>query len=421
MNVKYLFVVSVLLWAFLLACCTQEEEAPVVVDPSVVTIAAGGGEQLVRVTGLTGWTATAGEPWINVVEQSGASFKIRVGANPGAGERIGAVKVSSGSGQVLVAVNQGVLTPLQRDSVALAALYHACNGSGWLVKWNLEQPLVQWPGVGMKNGRVESLVLDGNGLSGALPDAFYWLTAMKLCDLHGNAISGTLAAGISELKALRYLDLSDNQLSGYFPVVTALTDLFMLDGSSNVFEGALPDLSLLTALEFVGFSRNQFSGTLPAAWAGLTRLGVLDLGQNALTGAVPAAWAAFENMKMLYLYDNGLEGAFPAFITDFERLVSLGLDDNNFTDTIPERLGDLPGLKNLWLSNNRFTGSLPASLYNHLYWDSWQPQVCPQQSGYGFDNCTSPAVAAYARPERAPYFQLLHESKRRIFNKIVTD
>jgi hypothetical protein len=41
------------------------------------------------------------------------------------------------------------------------------------------------------------------------------------------------------------------------------------------------------------------------------------------------------------------------------------------------------------LAQNRLTGDIPVALLEHPYWDAWKSGICPQQSGYGFGNCSS--------------------------------
>ncbi|MDR1593287.1 MAG: hypothetical protein LBS43_02225, partial [Prevotellaceae bacterium] len=43
------------------------------------------------------------------------------------------------------------------------------------------------------------------------------------------------------------------------------------------------------------------------------------------------------------------------------------------------------------LAQNRLTGDIPVALLEHPYWDAWKSGICPQQSGYGFGNCSSGA------------------------------
>jgi Leucine-rich repeat (LRR) protein len=282
-----------------------------------------------------------------------------------------------------------VLTDLQKDSTALVELHNATAGAGWTSKWTLAAPLRQWHGVTVKNGRVAELNLPANNLQGTLPESFGDLTALEYCDLSVNRLGGAVPATLYALVELEFLDLSDNALSGALPALHTLRKLIVLDVSLNTFT-ALPALSSLTALEYLAFSKNNLPGTLPENWSALTKLIYIDGSFNALSGEIPAAWSALTKLEALYLYRNALSGSLPACFGDFAELKSLALDGNNFTGAIPGNWGSQTKLETLWLAQNRLNGSIPASLSGNARWDAWAENVCPQQSDYGFDNCTTP-------------------------------
>ena len=119
---------------------------------------------------------------------------------------------------------------------------------------------------------------------------------------------------------------------------------------------------------------------------------------------MPAEWSALTKLEVLYLYKNQLSDSIPAYVTTFTNLESLALNSNNFTKTIPAGLGSLLKLEELWLAQNRLTGAIPASLSGNAHWAAWKDGVCPQQSGYGFDNCDTPTAGAVT-PQRAAWKQ----------------
>ncbi len=392
MKLKYIIIIF--LYVNFASCSGDNNSNPpqLYTDLSAVELSPLGGEQTVGVTCTGEWSISSDAQWITISKESESSFKIKAGTNNGSLRR-GMVTVAAQFAQVYVHVTQSQLGITQRDSVTLVALYHSTNGSAWFSKWNLRQPLQQWSGVTVSNGRVVALTLPSNNLSSTLPEEFHLLDALQFCDLSNNAISGNIGSCISELKALRYLDISDNKFTGTAPAISELKALVMLDFSKNEYTGSLPEVASLTKLEYAGFSQNHFSGALPETWSGLSLLNTIDLSQNNFTGKIPSSWAMLSRLQILYLHGNALDGVLPDFLENLPELSSLALDANNFTGSIPELLGDLYNLDELWLSDNRLTGNIPSSLYNHLYWDSWQPHVCRQQSGYGFDNCT-PFIAS---------------------------
>ena len=120
---------------------------------------------------------------------------------------------------------------LAADRAALVALYEATNGPNWVDndKWLTDAPVEQWYGVATDgSGRVTSLALPGNGLSGAIPLVLGELGSLEHLDLgvrwdeasqerHNNQLSGTIPPELGQLFQLRFLNLELNQLSGTIP------------------------------------------------------------------------------------------------------------------------------------------------------------------------------------------------------------
>ncbi len=148
----------------------------------------------------------------------------------------------------------------------LLRLYAATGGAEgcWrgVTHWGSERPLAEWYGVFVDGtGQVESLLLAGNGLQGALPEELKALPGLTSLDLTGNRLTGTIPGTLGDLAALTFLDLSHNRLTGTIP------------------------------------------GTLGA----LSQLRILRLGHNQLTGIVPRALGALPRLEMLQLAENRLE------------------------------------------------------------------------------------------------------------------
>ena len=128
--------------------------------------------------------------------------------------------------------------------------------------WGSELPLEEWCGVFVdEDGKVESLLLAGNGLEGVVPESLGQLTGLTTLDLMGNRLSGTIPAALGVLAHLDFLDLS----------------------------------------------RNRLTGTIPTALARLTRLRVLCLNHNRLTGRVPEGLGALPRLEVLHLAHNRLQ------------------------------------------------------------------------------------------------------------------
>jgi len=211
----------------------------------------------------------------------------------------------------------------QSDSLTLVGLYNECGGRDWTVQWDLSRPMTQWKGVTLEN-----------------TPAGIRVTSL---DLNGAGLSGKLPASICDLSYLRNLWLGDNSLTGEIPA----------------------DIDRLQLVQY------------------------LYLYGNKLTGGIPASIGNMTSLLRLHLYGNRLTGTIPESIGNLDNLMALGLLDNDLTGTLPASVGSLPKLKELYLNGNRLTGTIPDTYTQNDYYLNWEASVniCPQQEGYGFDNC----------------------------------
>ena len=202
----------------------------------------------------------------------------------------------------------------QNDREALIALYQATGGESWTRNdgWVSSAPLDEWHGVKVSLGRVRSLNLSNNNLSGHLPPELLRLTSLRSLDLRWNSLSGQLP-DFSKLKRVKELLLTDNQFIGEIP-------------------------------EWIGNIR---------------RLERLDLSHNQFVGVIPKELGALDKLQALALHHNNLEGTLPAELGGLESLRRLILNNNELTGSIPEELKELKSLRHLNLSNNRITGLVP--------------------------------------------------------------
>ncbi len=276
------------------------------------------------------------------------------------------------------------------DREVLKALYEATGGPEWRnrTKWLSEAPLGEWFGVETdSNGRVTSLALTGNGLSGGIPPALGRLDALKRLALSarwdpeaqqlvGNELSGSIPPELGGLTNLQELDLRGNELSGAIPPeLGELTNLQVLNLGANELSGAIPpELGRLASLERLDlgarwdpsarryFRGNELSGAIPPELGDLSNLQVLSLGHNELSGAIPPELGELTNLEWLDLRRNELSGAIPPELGDLSNLQVLSLWDNKLSGAIPPELGDLSNLEwlNFWI--NDLSGAIPPEL-----------------------------------------------------------
>ncbi|MBX7152479.1 fibronectin type III domain-containing protein [bacterium] len=151
---------------------------------------------------------------------------------------------------------------IQQDSLTLVSLYTNTNGPGWTnrTNWNSASAVGTWYGVTVSAGRVTSLDLSNNQLSGNLPDAIGNLTGLTSLQLYGNALNGSVPDTLGNLTNLTSLGLENNQFSGTIP-------------------SAIGKLSILIELNLFN---NQFTDSIPGSFQLLTNLQKLNLQSNRL-------------------------------------------------------------------------------------------------------------------------------------------
>ncbi|PWA41480.1 leucine-rich repeat transmembrane protein kinase family protein [Artemisia annua] len=118
------------------------------------------------------------------------------------------------------------------------------------------------------------------------------------CDANNNVISvsmsfmgftGSLSPRIRVLSKLGILSLQGNQITGGIPEEYGnLSSLTMLDLESNHLAGKIPSsLGNLKNLQFLILSQNNFEGPIPESLSSLPNLTSILLGYNNLTGPIP--------------------------------------------------------------------------------------------------------------------------------------
>ena len=286
------------------------------------------------------------------------------------------ITVSSGEISTSVEVTVSGFGPDALDRAALVALFNGTGGPGWTLdtNWSSDAPLSEWHGVTTgADGRVIKLLLDRNGLTGAIPAELVRLDMLQSLSLVGNRLTGSIPPGIGSLADLELLEVSYNRLSGSIP----------------------PEIGRLTRLREFGARGNNFShGPLPRAMANLDNLERLRLDRTFLCAPLDAVFQAWlgaiadvevdncedlERSALVALYNaagggnwtgrrNWLTAAplstwHGVATNDLGQVTGLVLEDNHLEGTLPSRLGDLRSLSVLDLSNNAgLTGPLPASL-----------------------------------------------------------
>ncbi len=180
-----------------------------------------------------------------------------------------------------VPVAANALATAASDRAVLVALYEATNGRDWddSDNWLTSAPLDAWHGVETDgSGRVRSLRLATNNLTGEIPPELGNLAMLDILILGANKLEGAIPSELGDLSNLQYLGLSNA-------------------GSDYWGDGGL-------------------EGEIPSELGGLTNLETLDLSRNGLTGEIPLELSSLSNLRRLSLHSNRLGGGLPPALAD---------------------------------------------------------------------------------------------------------
>lgn len=203
---------------------------------------------------------------------------------------------------------------LAKDSLNLIKINQALNGENWKVKWDFNQPLKDWYGVRIIEGRVKHLSLYGNNLKGQLPDEIGYLTGLLSLNIGNNHIEGNFPNTIEYLDDLERLFAQKTGLSGPLP----------------------PEIGLLDNLAYLGLKENRISGELPETFGLLPKLVSVYLDDNQIIGSVPKSMATMDSLKVISITNNYLNTPIdPAFAKTDVRSLKLNNNRLTFNDILP--------------------------------------------------------------------------------------
>ena len=306
-------------------------------------------------------TMTAAEHQVGSLERDDSTevtFQFEVAANTSLNE----------SAQFYVRVHDGAFTDevdmlrfginRRPDLVhaSLSALYVATDGDNWTKNtgWDItmvptEEEFSDWYGVGTSLGKVLSLDLSDNNLTGTLSVEWSGLSELQFLQLYENSLSGLIPAELRQLSELRVMDLESNSLTGEIPAeLGQLSELEQLWLSNNLLSGPIPmELGQLSELEQLWLYDNSLMGSIPAELGQLSELEIMALESNSLSGPIPAELGQLSELEILALQDNSLSGSVPAELGQLSRLQSLSLGNNSLTGQLPRSFIQLDSLQYL--------------------------------------------------------------------------
>jgi Leucine-rich repeat (LRR) protein len=211
---------------------------------------------------------------------------------------------------------------------------------------------------------IEGFSAVSNGMTGAIPLAYFESDSLQSLDLSFNDLSGGFPQ-LNQQSKIRILNLASNNLSGSIPrEILNATNLESLNVETNTFSGNLPDDLFDLPLKELAIGGNVFDGKIPTQLAKTTTLNSLSLGPNLFEDTIPSFLADLTNLKRLSIENiPGLQGRLPAqygvSLTNLEQFTLAGTSVNG---NIPDLFSRLNQLQVLRLNGNALARSIPGSL-----------------------------------------------------------
>ncbi|KAK2359384.1 receptor protein [Trifolium repens] len=246
---------------------------------------------------------------------------------------------------------------------------------------------------------LEILKLNGNKLSGLIPQTLKIGNALHDINLSNNSLQGQLPRALINCRRLEYFDVSHNNINDSFPFwLGGLPELKVLALSNNDFHGDIKCSSNMTCtfpkLHIIDLSHNKFSGSFPSemiqSWKAMktSNTSQLQYDQNSQVVKInnhgvfvkkefcysfmmsnKGMLRVYEKLQQFYsnfiaidISSNKISGEIPKVIGDLNGLIFLNLSNNNLIGTIPSSLGKLSNLEALDLSFNHLSGKIPQQL-----------------------------------------------------------
>ena len=252
----------------------------------------------------------------------------------------------------------GMVCAPATDHDHLVEFYDVTGGASWSERgnWLTEAPLGEWFGVKVAgDGRVTSLDLSINGLTGGIPAELGSLSRLQNLHLGENRLTGPIPAELGSLSRLRNLHLGENRLTGPIPA----------------------ELGSLSHLRWLRLTDNRLTGPIPAELGSLSHLRWLRLAGNRLTGPIPPQLGSLSRLENLHLSGNQLSGSIPTQLGGLEQLRSISLSGNaGMFGVVPGPLGNLRRLEEFLAGDTRLCAPTDASSQNWLK-AVWKRRVAP--------------------------------------------
>ncbi|MED6198456.1 hypothetical protein PIB30_066396 [Stylosanthes scabra] len=190
--------------------------------------------------------------------------------------------------------------------------------------------------------------LQGNCLTGTIPEALLNSSARMAIDMSNNKFVGTIPESVYRLQNLMFLLLGGNQLQGQIPdQICKLRYLKILDLSRNNFTGSVPSC----------FNSTAFAPGIHSRWFGF--LFSPSLGFTIKVDRIPHQIGDLSGLHALNLSHNHLKGPIPTSFHNLQSIESVDLSNNSLSGEIPLQLEDLHYLEVFNVCYNNLSGKAP--------------------------------------------------------------
>lgn len=256
------------------------------------------------------------------------------------------------------------------DRDALITIYNALNGPNWNNTWDLAANENTWNGVTVDatSGRVTSLAIQSDNITGTIPAEVQFLTELEELTLRASSVSASLGAIPEELYTLSNLEilaLRGDYSGGISNSLGNLTNLETLEFNGGL-TGNIPNsISNLTSLKSLNLNGTGLTGSLPAGLFNISAIERLFFQNNfSLSATLDASIGNLINLNsaLFQNIDLSLSNGIPEQLYDLTDLTFLVFNNTDIGGTISSSIGNLVNLSTLRLSDNSFTGSLPNEI-----------------------------------------------------------
>ncbi|WP_420616972.1 leucine-rich repeat domain-containing protein [Candidatus Palauibacter sp.] len=267
-----------------------------------------------------------------------------------------------------VPTREGEFLACNEERSDLVKLYEAMGGESWTesANWGTDAPLENWFGISVDDstGRVTSIDLNRNNLSGTIPSEIQYFPSLRELRLDYNRLEDEIPAEIGLLTELRRMDIDGNDFTGSIPPeIGNLTKLEVLWMGGNQMSGPIPpEFGNLASLEVVHLYEAPFDGSIPEEIGNLSELRRLRIAETEIDGPLPASLGALEKLRILQVYESRVSGPIPAAIGQIDSLWLLELSNNEIDGSLPGELGQLDSLQIIAVDGNMLSGALPPGL-----------------------------------------------------------